>query len=75
MCMYFYYYVCIYVCSYMCVHVLVVCCIGFAVCMYTHSSAEERPCQVLELKSINQSIIIFLTYIPDSYLAITISDY
>ena len=53
-----YYYVCKYLCSYMCVHVLVVCCIGFVVCMYVYvrSSAEEWPCRALELKSINQSI-------------------
>ena len=38
------------------VHVLVLCCIGFVVCMYVRSSAEERPCRALELKSINQSI-------------------
>ena len=35
---------------------LVECCIGFVVCMYVRSSAEERPCRALELKSINQSI-------------------
>ena len=49
-----------YLCSYMCVHVLVLCCIGFVVCMYVRSSAEERPCRALELKSnqsINQSIL------------------
>ena len=40
----------------MCVHVLVVCCIGFVVCMNVCSSAEKRPCRALELKSINQSI-------------------
>ena len=40
----------------MCVHVLVVCCIGFVVCMYVRSSVEERPCRALEFKSINQSI-------------------
>ena len=34
---------------------LVECCIGFVVCMYVRSSAEERPCRALELKSINQS--------------------
>ena len=39
-----YYYVCTYLCSYMCIHVLVLCCIGFVVCMYVRSSAEERPC-------------------------------
>ena len=49
-----YYYVCTYLCSYMCVHVLVLCCIGFVVCMYVRSSAEEQPCRALELKS-NQS--------------------
>ena len=37
------------------VHVLVLCCIGFVVCMYVRSSAEELPCRALELKSINQS--------------------
>ena len=47
-----YYYVCKYLCSYMCVHVLVLCCIGFVVCMYVRSSAEEQPCRALELKSI-----------------------
>ena len=51
-----YYYVCKYLCSYMYVHVLVLCCIGFVVCMYVRSSAEERPCRALELKLINQSI-------------------
>ena len=51
-----YYYVCKYLCSYMCVHMLVLCCIGFVVCMYVRSSEEERPCRALELKSINQSI-------------------
>ena len=53
---YLYYYVCKYLCSYMYVHVLVLCCIGFVVCMYVRSSAEEWPCRALELKSINQSI-------------------
>ena len=48
--------VCKYLCSCKCVHVLVECCIGFVVCMYVRSSAEERPCRALELKSINQSI-------------------
>ena len=38
------------------VHVLVLRCIGFVVCMYVRSSAEERPCRALELKSINQSM-------------------
>ena len=37
-----------------CVHVLVECSIGFVVCVYVRSSAEERPCRALELKSINQ---------------------
>ena len=53
---YLYYYVCKYLCSCKCVHVLVECCIGFVVCMCVRSSAEERPCRALELKSINQSI-------------------
>ena len=56
---YLYYYVCKYQCSCKCVHVLVECCIGFVVCMYVRSSAEERPCRALELKSINQSINVF----------------
>ena len=39
------------------VHVLVLCCIGFVICMYVRSSAEERPCRALELKSINHQSI------------------
>ena len=42
------------------VHALVLCCIGFVVCMYARSSAEEWPCRALELKSINQSINMFI---------------